>query len=502
MKKVLLIDNDPEFLHNVARGLLARGYQVTEAHDGLEGIERALEDPPDVAVVDLIMPRVGGSEVVSFFKRNAYLASLPIVLLTGVLIEDSAMTDALDVDMVLMKGPVEETIRLLLAGLEQVGDGGRGRKEIIRPRDFQVRTQVSELLTVKRDLECVLEGAGAGIVELDAGGRVVYANGRAEDLLGLDRISVIGHAFLSVFPKAGATDFRLLLSRFTGDRGPVSRGMTVGAEGRVLRTVLTSVWNQGALRSIVVTVFEIPPHVEFETRPLRLTQYLCHEMRSSLLIIEGYLRSLVGKGGDLSRADQTERLLFLARETARLLRLVGDASAFDRAMRELPDVDMEPVEFLNVIKDAVSGVTALAVSHGIEVNVKAPTDLPRVWGNHDKLLQVLYNLLLNALKFTPRGGSVGVEVKVTGGEIETTVVDTGRGIPSDELKEILAQAERPELFLPLKGRRIGLGLSIAFQIVRAHRGRVSAESKVGTGSHFSFTLPLRPEGPHQQGATH
>src|SRR3990170_3116031 len=127
MKKVLLIDNDPEFLHNVARGLLARGYQVTEAHDGLEGIERALEDPPDVAVVDLIMPRVGGSEVVSFFKRNAYLASLPIVLLTGVLIEDSAMTDALDVDMVLMKGPVEETIRLLLAGLEQVGDGGRGR---------------------------------------------------------------------------------------------------------------------------------------------------------------------------------------------------------------------------------------------------------------------------------------------------------------------------------------------------------------------------------------
>jgi histidine kinase len=184
------------------------------------------------------------------------------------------------------------------------------------------------------------------------------------------------------------------------------------------------------------------------------------------------------------------------------LRLVGDASAFDRAMRELPDVDMEPVEFLNVIKDAVSGVTALAVSHGIEVNVKAPTDLPKVWGNHDKLLQVLYNLLLNALKFTPRGGAVGVEVQVTDGEIETAVVDTGRGIPSDELKEILAQAERPELFLPLKGRRIGLGLSIAFQIVRAHRGRVSAESKVGAGSRFSFTLPLRPEGLHQQGAIH
>jgi histidine kinase len=171
------------------------------------------------------------------------------------------------------------------------------------------------------------------------------------------------------------------------------------------------------------------------------------------------------------------------------LRLVGDASAFDRAMRELPDHEMALLEFENVLKDALSGVTALAVSQGIGVSVTVPEELPAVWGNHDQLLQVFYNLLLNALKFTPRGGSVWVEVQLTEGEVVTTVADTGRGIAPLDLKEILAQAERPELFLPLKGRRVGLGLAIAFQIVRAHRGRLFVESAVGVGSRFSFTLP-------------
>jgi signal transduction histidine kinase len=86
-----------------------------------------------------------------------------------------------------------------------------------------------------------------------------------------------------------------------------------------------------------------------------------------------------------------------------------------------------------------------------------------------------------------------VEVNVSEREITTTIADTGRGIPPGELREILTQAERPELFLPRKAKRVGLGLAIAHQIVRAHRGRLTAESKPGFGSRFSFVLPLASE---------
>jgi PAS domain S-box-containing protein len=502
-KKVLLIDNDEAFLRATARELLVRGYRVEEASDGLEGVQKALQDPPDIAVVDLIMPRVGGAEVVSFFRQNPYLSSLPIVLLSGVVIENAQVVNSLDVDLIVAKGSFEDTIGVLVAGLERLGNGGRGKKEVFVAPQIRQRTQVTELLNIKRDLGLVLEGVGAAILEMDPSGRVVYANGRAEEFMGVDRASLIGTDILSIFPKAGLANLRTLLFRFEGDAGPTSRTMTAVMDGRVMQAVLTSVWSERGRHGIVATLFEIAPHVEAQTRTLRLVQYLCHEMRSSLLIIEGYLRSLVGRSvvgraGEVTSGDQASILSFLARETARLLRLVGDASKFHRAIRELPDIEMEPVDFLNVVEDSISGVTALAANQGIEVAFKGARSIPKVRGNHDKLLQVLYNLLLNAVKFTPRGGSVCVEVEVQDGEILTTVVDTGRGIPADELREILVQAERPELFLPLKGRRVGMGLAIALQIIRAHRGRFHAESKVGVGSRFRFTLPLWPEDAQEQ----
>jgi PAS domain S-box-containing protein len=503
LKKVLLIDDDQRFLQATARVLLTHGYRVEEASDGLEGLQMALQDPPDVVVVDLIMPRVGGSELVSFFRQNPYLAGVPIILLSGVLIESAAVVEELSVDFVLSKGPFEETMRLLLSGLDDVGNGARGRKAITPRPGIHERRQVVELLNIKRDLASVLEGAAAGILEMDTKGRVTYANAGAEELLGIGRGSLIGTDILSVFPKAALANFQALLSRFDEDTGPTSRGMTSVVDDRALRTILTSVWKEDMRQSIVVTLFEVAHDVEAQNRPHQLLRYLSHEMRSSLLIIERYLRSLVtgsvvGQDGEASRADQVGILSFLAQETARLQRLLGEASKFHRTLRELPDISMGPIDLVSLIKDSISGITALAVPRGIDVSYRGPSLAPKIRGDHDKLVQVLYNLLLNALKFTPQGGSVWVELQVSDGEMLTTVADTGRGIPSEELKEILAQAQRPELFLSQNEKRVGLGLSISFQIVRAHRGRLSAESRVGAGSRFSFALPLEVAGAAEQ----
>jgi len=500
LKRVLLIDDDRRFLQALARELLVHGYRVEEAADGLEGIQKAMQEPPDIAVVDLIMPRVGGGEVVSFFRQNPYLASVPVVLLSGVLIESAPVVDSIDADFVLTKGPFAETSRILLNAIEKLGSRPRGGKEVVTQPGIHERRQVVELLQIKRDLGSVLEGAAAGILELDREGRVAYTNARAEELLGIGRSSLIGNEVLSVFPKAGLADFQTLLSRFDGDSGPTSRGMTSVMEDRTVRTVLTSVWNDGARQSIIVTLLEVAAEAEAQNRPVRLLQYLSHEMRAALLMIEGSLRSLADRSpaernGEASAAggDPAATLLFLAQESARLLRLLADASKFHQTLRELPDIEMEAIDLVSVVKDSISGITALAVPQGIEVSYRGPSLAPKIWGHHDKLLQVLYNLLLNALKFTPRGGRVRVELSASDREIVTTVADTGSGIAPGELAEILAQAQRAEIFLPQKGKRVGLGLSIAHQIVRAHRGQLTAESKVGAGSRFSFRLPLWSE---------
>ncbi len=499
MKRVLLIDDDQQFVQALARELLVRGYRVEEAADGLDGIEKAVQDPPDIAVVDLIMPRVGGGEVVSFFRQNPYLAATKIVLLSGVLLESAPSVDAIEADCVLTKGPFAETSRLLMAAIDRLGEGKQVDKEVITQPGIYERRQVVELLRIKRDLGSVLEGAAAGIIELDAGGRVVFANARAEELLGIARASLIGNEILSVFPRSGLVNFQTLLSRFENDGSPTSRAMTSVIEGRSVRTVLTSVWSDGERHSIVVTLAEAAAEADAQDRPVRLLQYLTHEMRSALLMIEGTLRAMEaraaadaeGRGPEpAAKPEQVGSVSFLAQETGRLVRLLDDAATFHRTLRELPDIEKESIDLVGVVKDSISGITALAVPQGIEVTYRGPSHAPKVWAHHDKLLQVLYNLLLNALRFTPRGGNVWVELAATDREIATTVADTGRGMAPDELREIMAQAQRAELFLAQKGKRIGLGLAIAHQIIRAHRGQFRAESRSGAGSRFTFTLPL------------
>jgi len=504
VKRVLLIDDDQRFLQALARELLIHGYRVEEAADGLEGIAKAMHEPPDIAIVDLIMPRVGGSEVVSFFRQNPYLASTPIVVLSGVLLESGALVNSIQADCVLTKGPFAETSRTLLEALDQLAVGSRPDKRLTTPAGIRERRQVVELLRMNTDLGAVLDGAAAGILELDVAGRVAYANPRAEELLGIGRASLIGTDILSVLPKPGASTLQTLLSRFDADSGPTSRVMTAVIEDRTVRLGLTAVWSEGARRSIVVTLIEVGSEAEAQERPMRLLQYLSHEMRSSLLMIEGTLRSLASHdvpGKDSAGSEPAATVSFLAQETGRLLRLLGDATKFHRTLRELPDIEMESLDLVSVIKDSISGITALAVPQGIEVNYRGPAAAPKVRGHHDKLLQVLYNLLLNALKFTPRGGAVRVELAVSDRGVTATVADTGRGMTAAELREVLAQAQRAELFLPRKGKRVGLGLAIAHQIVRAHRGQLSAESRAGAGSRFSFTLPLPSDGePHERRA--
>ena len=487
--KVLLADDDRRFVEAATRELMVQGFRVEEAADGLEAIEKALQDTPDVAVIDLIMPRVGGAQVVTFFRQNPYLSEVPLIVLSGVVSESRSTLESLDVDLVLGKGPRDETVRRLAAAVARLVRDGRGGKEISTPPVATERRQVVELLQVTRDLGTVLDGAAAGILELDPRGRVAFANRRAAEVLGLEPGTLIGVDLTSVLPRAAADRFQTLLGRFDADAGPATRGLTVATDDRAVRATLTSLWRDGARRSLVVTLAELTARLDDQSRPTRLLQYLAHEMRATLLIMEEHLRQLRGD----TAAPEATTIGFLAQETGRLLRLLGDASQLHRTLRELTDLDLEPLDLADVVKDGISGISALAVPQGVDVSFRGPGVTPKVRGDRDRLLQVLYNLMLNALRATAPGGTIQVVLAIEGAEVVATVVDSGRGIPADALREILVQAQRPELFLPEKGKRVGLGLSIAHQVVRAHGGRVVAASEPGRGSRFGFALPIPGE---------
>lgn len=179
----------------------------------------------------------------------------------------------------------------------------------------------------------------------------------------------------------------------------------------------------------------------------------------------------------------------IQRFTARMNRLIGDlvdvASIEEGRIRIAPALQ----DATAVVRESVEAFQPLVSAHGLSLDVELSGDRLMAKFDHERILQVLANLLSNALKFTPAGGRIALRVAPVGPDLRFSVADTGSGIPSHQLDAVF------ERFWQARGedrRGLGLGLYISKGIVEAHGGRLWAESQPGKGSTFSFTLPGAP----------
>lgn len=177
----------------------------------------------------------------------------------------------------------------------------------------------------------------------------------------------------------------------------------------------------------------------------------------------------------------------IERAGTRMNRLIGDlvdVASIESGMLALTRTVGDPA---HVVTEAVDAFQAQASAGGVSLVAEIVPPLPRAAFDPARILQVLVNLLSNAIKFTPPHGRVGVHVERIGHEIRFAVSDTGAGIPTDKLEAVF---ERSFQVARNDRRGVGLGLYISKCIVQAHGGRIWAESTIGEGSTFCFTLPI------------
>lgn len=184
--------------------------------------------------------------------------------------------------------------------------------------------------------------------------------------------------------------------------------------------------------------------------------------------------------------EQRERQLRLIKRAAqRAARLIEDLLDVSRIEAVGLELERTPVEVPPLVQEVHESFRAQAEEAGIELRYDTPDDLPRILADRDRILQVLANLVGNAIKFTPRGGHVGVRAAPSGDTVVFTVRDTGMGIPEDEIPHLFErfwQARRTQR------TGAGLGLSIAKAIVEAHDSTLKVSTEVGVGSEFSFAI--------------
>ncbi len=222
-----------------------------------------------------------------------------------------------------------------------------------------------------------------------------------------------------------------------------------------------------------------------------LLAVVAHDLRNPLNTIALASDALLEEISEAAQPRERRQVTIVRRSAERMNQLIQDLLEINRLESGRVVLEARPCSAGVIVREALELLRPLAFANEIELATEIPADLPKVNADFARVQQVISNLVGNAIKFTPRGGRIGVRAVPFPSEVRVEVKDNGTGIPADHLPHIFGhfwQADRRD------SRGIGLGLAIAKGIVEAHGGRIWVESREGQGSTFYFTLPVAEEG--------
>jgi PAS domain S-box-containing protein len=211
-----------------------------------------------------------------------------------------------------------------------------------------------------------------------------------------------------------------------------------------------------------------------------------HEFRTALVGIQGFSEILMTERN--SPEDVTSLASDIFGDSQRLNRMINEMLDLDRMEAGKIRIQPKPVDVNSLVRDAVDRARASSNNH--DLRVELDDALPIINADPDRLVQVISNLLTNAVKYSPDGGEVTVGTHAENGQVNVAVRDQGVGIAPENMGKVFARYERFESTKTNAVIGTGLGLAICKQIIELHGGRIWVESKLGEGSTFQFTVPV------------
>lgn len=231
-----------------------------------------------------------------------------------------------------------------------------------------------------------------------------------------------------------------------------------------------------------------------DTRVARFLGMISHELRTPLSSVLAFAEFLEdGLGGPLTK-DQGVYVNRIQVATAQMQRLVDDLLDYHRVSQGRFQLACRPLNYTELVKAAVAQARPAFQAKQQRLETILPHHLAPVYGDPERLAQVLLNLLSNASRYTPEGATVRVEVAREGVEVATRVVDNGPGIPKEAMAHLFEPFFQVQAGATSRQSGLGLGLAIARGLVLAHLGDLSVESTPGKGSIFTIRLPLAAAG--------
>lgn len=396
-------------------------------------------------------------------------------------------------------------VRRLTAVARRMADGDLDARLYVTSRDEvgtltqafnnmgeQLRQQVVGLQTERERLATILEHMADGVLITDASGRVQLLNPAASRMLNTSPAEALGASFAQV-----VRHYRIIevwqQCRQTGEQQVAAIEVApAGKEpaGLFLQMVVTPLFDSPPAvnaQSLLVIFQNLTPVRRLETVRRDFISNISHELRTPLASLKAVVETL--RDGAVEDPPAAVRFLDLAdRELDALTQMVEELLELSRIESGRVPLRLAPTAVAAVVAPVVERLRPQAERAELALTVNVPADLPLVLIDGPRVQQVLGNLLHNAIKFTPAGGTIAIDAREADGALLVRVTDDGVGIPAGDLPRIFERFYKADR--ARSGGGTGLGLAIARHIVQAHGGQIWARSKEGEGSRFYFTLPV------------
>lgn len=377
-----------------------------------------------------------------------------------------------DVAFLLALGAVVAGFVRTAASVGEVRAAEAGRRSLVRSR-------------------LVLEAVGDAVLGVDRDGRITSANAAAAALSVAPADGLVGRDVTALLSDGDAV---AAVRRTLADGEPRrlidQEWVREGGERVAVDLVVTPLREGTTVEGAVLAVKDVTQRREVQRAKDEFTSVVSHELRTPLTSIRGSLGLLAG--GALGELPPGARRMveIAAQSSDRLLRLINDMLDVERLEAGRVRLDRQECDSAALVHEAVVTMQALADSH--EVALRLDVESAPLWVDPDRLGQALTNLLANAVKFSPRGGTVVVGARRRDREVVFSVSDQGRGIPADRLEVVFERFGQVDSSDSRERGGTGLGLTISKALVEQHGGRIWVESEPGRGSTFRFTLPVSP----------
>jgi PAS domain S-box-containing protein len=541
--KILVVDDEPD-LESLIRQKFRRKIRQNElqfvfAHDGVEALSKLQTEPDiDMVLTDINMPGMDGLALLTKLAEQ-YPTIKAVILSAYGDIENirkamnlgafDFLTKPIDFqDLEITTNKTLQHVQQVKEALQKERLAQQAQAELLKNLQEEVasRQQAQEALrNSERRLTQFLEALPVGIFVVDSSGKTYYANQTAQHLLGksiapdvtAEQLPEMYQAYVTGTQQLYPTAEQPIVRALSGERATVDN-MELHQTDKIipLEVWATPIFDEQDNVVFAIAAFQDITHRKrAEAERIRFTQELefkntqlqrldqikdeflantSHELRTPLNGIIGITESLLdGAAGELN-ARQKANLSMVVSSGMRLANLVNDILDFAKLKNRDIELQRQPVDFRQIAEVVLTVCRPLVAGKSLELNNVIPEDLVAVEGDENRLQQIMYNLVGNALKFT-ESGSVTVSAIALDGMVEVTISDTGIGILPDKFEDIFKSFEQVDASVSREYGGTGLGLSITKQLVELHGGTIRVESVLGQGSRFIFTLPSSTQTP-------